>query len=195
MMKVGLTGGIGSGKSTVARVFETLQIPIYNSDLRAKWLQEHDDDVKSAIRHVFGNQAYNADGSLNRAKIGSLVFSNKVLLNALNQIIHPAVAKDFTNWCTVQTAPYCIKEAAILFESGANKGLDKVITVVAPVEIRLQRVIQRDNTSQEEILKRMANQWNDEQKVNQSDFVINNDDKTLVIPQVLTIHNQLIAQI
>lgn len=194
MIKVGLTGGIGSGKSTVARVFETLQIPVYNSDIRAKWLQENDDKVIAAIKHLFGESIYTPTGQLNRVEIGKLVFNNKQLLEALNAIIHPAVAADFEAWYAQQSAPYCIKEAAILFESGANKGLDKTITVSAPQDIRLQRVIARDNTTSELVLKRMANQWDEARKIELSDFVIMNDDKTLVIPQVLLIHSQLTAK-
>lgn len=194
MIKVGLTGGIGSGKSTVARVFETLQIPVYNSDIRAKWLQENNDKVIAAIKRLFGESIYTPTGQLNRVEIGKLVFTNKQQLEDLNAIIHPAVAADFEAWYAQQSAPYCIKEAAILFESGANKGLDKTITVSAPQTIRLQRVIARDNTTSELVLKRMANQWDEARKIELSDFVIVNDDKTLVIPQVLLIHSQLTAK-
>mgnify|MGYP003385552304 CR=1 FL=1 len=192
MLKIGLTGGIGSGKTTVAEVFAQLGIAIYLSDDRAKALMVSDEELKSDIISLFGEESYDV-GQLNRPFIASKVFSDKKELEKLNALVHPALKKDFDLWCNEQTSPYVLKEAAILFESGANKGLDKVILVEAPKEMRLSRVMNRDSVSSDSVLARMEVQWSDERKKLLSDYVILNDDKCSVLEQVLKIHNELVS--
>jgi len=190
MLKIGLTGGIGSGKTTVSEVFAQLGIAIYLSDDRAKALMVNDEELQSAIISLFGEESYKI-GQLNRPYIASKVFSDKKELVKLNALVHPALKKDFDLWCIEQTSPYIIKEAAILFESGANKGLDKVILVEASTELRLSRVMKRDKVSSESVLARMEVQWSDERKKALSDYVILNDEKCSILEQVLKIHENI----
>lgn len=188
MKKVGITGGIGSGKSTVCKVFELLGIPVYYADDEAKKLLDFDVEIKSKLQSIFGNSILNDQGGIDRKKIATIVFNDKQKLEQLNSVIHPAVATHFVNWCKLHSsASFIIKEAAILFESNAYKQVDKIITVVAPLELKIERVIKRDLASREEVLKRIANQMSDEEKIKRSDFVIVNDEQILVIPQVLDI--------
>ncbi|MGE3822758.1 MAG: dephospho-CoA kinase [Bacteroidia bacterium] len=194
MQKIGITGGIGSGKTTVARVFEQLGIPVYHADYWAKELMNTDPLVINRLKELFGNDIYDNAGNADRKRIAELVFADKNKLNQLNSIIHPAVWLHGENWLKQHAGkPYILKEAAILFESGGNKDMDKVIMVSAPKEIRLERVMKRDNLTRAEVEARMANQWPDEQKTALSDFVIVNDGKQLVIPQVLQIHSRLLS--
>jgi len=193
MLKVGITGGIGSGKTTVARVFEQLGVPVYHADFWAKEIMNTDPLVKQRLKELFGNDIYDLSGKADRKKIAELVFKDKNKLNELNAVIHPAVWLHGENWLKqYKDKPYILKEAAILFESGGNKDMDKVIMVAAPREIRIERVMKRDHVTREEVEARMANQWDDEKKTALSDFVIINDGKMLVIPQVLEIHRKLI---
>lgn len=193
MLKVGITGGIGSGKSTVSAVFVSLGIPFYNADARAKWLTEHHPDIVREIIALFGNQAY-AFGSYNRKYIASLVFNDTDKLLQLNQIIHPRVEADYKQFCEEhKDALYTLKEAAILFESGSYKLLDKTIMVLAGKELRIRRVCKRDNISREDVLKRMEKQMPDEEKVKLADFVIKNNLQDMIIPQVIELHKQLCA--
>ena len=193
MIKVGLTGGIGSGKSVIARIFLSMNIPVYISDYRAKLLMESDKVVVKKLKNYFGNKIYK-NGRLNRKLLASMIFDNRVALEFVNSIVHPAVEEDFRQWCEKQKSRYVIKESAILFEAGANKKLDYVITVYAPVSVRVKRVTSRDDITEEHVRKRMENQWPDEKKVLLSDFVIVNDDKTFVLPQVLNLHNFFLKQ-
>jgi len=193
MLKVGITGGIGSGKTTVARVFEQSGVPVYHADFWAKEIMNTDPLVKQRLKELFGNDIYDLSGKADRKKIAELVFKDKNKLNELNAVIHPAVWLHGENWLKqYKDKPYILKEAAILFESGGNKDMDKVIMVAAPREIRIERVMKRDHVTREEVEARMANQWDDEKKTALSDFVIINDGKMLVIPQVLEIHRKLI---
>lgn len=193
MLKVGITGGIGSGKSTVSAVFVSLGIPFYNADARAKWLTEHHPDIVREIIALFGNQAY-AFGSYNRKYIASLVFNDTDKLLQLNQIIHPRVEADYKQFCEEhKDALYTLKEAAILFESGSYKLLDKTIMVLADKELRIRRVCKRDNISREDVLKRMEKQMPDKEKVKLADFVIKNNLQDMIIPQVIELHKQLCA--
>ncbi|MBX2985278.1 MAG: dephospho-CoA kinase [Bacteroidia bacterium] len=193
MLKVGITGGIGSGKSTVSAVFVSLGIPFYNADARAKWLTEHHPDIVREIIALFGNQAY-AFGSYNRKYIASLVFNDTDKLLQLNQIIHPRVEADYKQFCEEhKDTLYTLKEAAILFESGSYKLLDKTIMVLADKELRIRRVCKRDNISREDVLKRMEKQMPDEEKVKLADFVIKNNLQDMIIPQVIELHKQLSA--
>jgi len=194
MKKIGITGGIGSGKSIVARVFEQLGIPVYHADYWAKEIMNTEPLVIERLKDLFGKDIYNSDGKADRKRIAELVFADKNKLNELNSVIHPAVWLHGENWLKQhEDKPYILKEAAILFESGGNKGVDKVIMVSATKDIRMERVMKRDNFTREEVEVRMANQWSDEKKIALSDFVIVNDDKQLVIPQVLEIHSKLIS--
>jgi dephospho-CoA kinase len=193
-LKIGITGGIGSGKTTVCRIFETLGIPIYYADDRAKTLMTEDADLIKGVKNLFGNAAYFEDGSLNRQLISETAFSNPLILNALNAIVHPAVRLDGERWHDAQTgAPYTLKEAALHFESGGYKLMDKMICVVAPKELRIERVLGRGGLNRVEIEARIAKQLPDEDKVKQSDFVINNDGIHGLIPQVMAIHQALLS--
>ena len=191
MIKVGITGGIGSGKTTVAKIFEVLGIPVYYADDAAKRLMIEDIVLKEKIEQAFGKDIYD-NGILNRAKLSSLVFNNPEKLALLNSIVHPATIADADKWMQQQTTPYVLKEAALIFESGSNKMLDKVIGVFTSAEQRIQRVMQRDNISEEAVKTRMNKQMNENEKMRLCDYVINNDENELVIPQVLKIHELLL---
>ena len=191
MTKVGITGGIGSGKSTIAKVFEVLGIPVYYADDAAKKLMNEDAALKEKLIAVFGKEIYQ-HGILNRPHLSGLVFNNPKKLAQLNSIVHPATIADAEYWMQQQHSAYAIKEAAILFESGANKYLDKVIGVYAPVPLRISRVMQRDNSTEEAVTARMSRQMEEDKKMNLCDYVITNDENELVIPQVLKIHELLV---
>lgn len=186
-MIIGLTGGIGSGKSTVAGMFGQLGVPVFIADLEARKIMEEDPEVKEAIRDLLGPQAYK-EGLPDRPYIASLVFNNKELLEKLNAIIHPAVGRKFQAWYKKQEAPYVIYEAAILFEHGGDKKCDKVILVTAPREIRISRVIKRDGVSRDEVLERMANQWAEDRKIPLADYVIENIEMAETLRIVEKIH-------
>jgi len=192
MLKIGITGGIGSGKSTVARVFETLGIPVYYADDAAKRLMQEDPELKKQIISLFGESAYK-DGELNRSYISGQAFSNPEKVKALNALVHPATISDAKSWMAKQQSPYALKEAALIFESGSEKELDYVIGVSAPEEIRIRRVMERDGSSREAILQRIQNQMNEEEKMKRCHFIIQNGDDQLVIPQVMALHKQLLA--
>jgi dephospho-CoA kinase len=195
-LKVGITGGIGSGKTTVCRIFETLGIPIYYADDRAKALMTEDKTLVEGIKNLFGAAAYLDDGSLNRQLISEIAFSNPLKLNELNALVHPAVRIDGERWHDAQVGvPYTLKEAALHFESGGFRLMDKMICVVAPQELRIERVLLRGGLSRAEIEARMSKQLSDEEKIKQSDFVIYNDNKDGLIPQVLAIHKALVNEI
>jgi dephospho-CoA kinase len=189
MIKIGITGGIGSGKSTVCKVFSVIGIPVFNADEEARRLMQEDKNLVEKIKELFGEEAY-LNEKLNRAKIAAMVFENKDLLQKLNALVHPAVGKEFIRWAAKQTdQPYVIKEAAILFESNAHKGLDYVIAVSAPEKLRIERIMQRDGVSAEQVKQRMKNQWPERKKVQLADFVVVNDDKKMVLPQVMRLHD------
>jgi dephospho-CoA kinase len=192
MIKVGLTGNIGSGKSTVARVFEILGIPVYHADAEAKKFLD-DKNVRDSLIREFGSEIFE-NGMINRKKLANLVFNSKDALNFLNSLIHPLVRKDFENWTAVHSeSSYIIQEAAILFESGFYKMFDRVITVTSSLEQAVSRVVARDGVSEKDVLNRMKNQWSSEKKQKLADFVIYNDESKLVIPQILEIHNELFS--
>lgn len=192
MLHIGLTGGIGSGKSTVAKIFEMLDVPVYYADDASKRLMNQDRDLKKELVKHFGKKTY-SHGILNRPHLSSIVFNNPEKLALLNSIVHPATIKDAAEWMQKQTAPYTIKEAALIFESGSHAQLDKVIGVQAPVAMRILRVMQRDNVTREDVLKRLEKQMDENIKMRLCDYVINNDEQELLIPQVLKLHNQLLA--
>lgn len=190
MLKIGITGGIGAGKTTVAKVFEQLGIPVYRADDEAKKLY-YTSVVKQQVVNLLGEDSYFNNGKLNKPFISSIVFSDKEALAKLNAIIHPAVANHFSEWVQKQNTPFILKEAAILFESGSHKGLDKVITVSASKQLRIDRVVARDSVTQKQVESRMQNQWTEKQRLQAADFIIYNDDSKLVIPQVLELYNEL----
>lgn len=190
MLRIGLTGGIGSGKSTVAHVFEVLGIPVYYADLEAKKMMNEDEELKYQIVQQFGTDAYE-NGALNRKHLASVVFANKEKLSVLNSIVHPATIRHGQEWMEKQTTPYAIKEAALIFESGAQEHLDYIIGVSAPLHLRIHRAMQRDSVTREEIQRRMQNQIKEEIKMRLCDFVVKNDEQQLVIVQVLAIDKKL----
>jgi dephospho-CoA kinase len=193
MLQIGITGGIGSGKSIIARVFNNLGIPVYNADTAAKRLMEEDEDLKVSITKEFGDAAYK-DGKLNRPFISSIVFQDEKKLELLNSLVHPVTIRDASIWMAKQNSPYTIKEAALLFESGSYAQLDYVIGVSAPETLRIQRVMERDHISAEDVQKRMDNQLSESMKMRLCDYVIINDDRQLVIPQVLKVHALLLEK-
>jgi len=195
MLKVGITGGIGSGKTTVCRIFETLDIPVYYADDRAKVLMVENEKLILQIKDLFGEDAYTQEGQLNRQLIASVVFQDKKKLNQLNQIVHPAVWEDGEKWNAEQEkkgAPYSLKEAALIYESGGHQFLDKVITVYAPQYLRIQRVRARDQATIAQVKARIAKQMPDKEKIKLADFVIKNNLRKTLIPQVMKIHWELI---
>lgn len=193
-MVVGLTGGIGSGKSTIAQMFEKLGIPVYVSDKQAQILIETDENIKQKIISVFGENAY-INGKYNRKYVAEIVFNNKDKLRSINEIVHPAVALHFEKWKQKQQAPYVIKEAAILFESGAYRHCDYIITVTAPEPERIRRVIERDGVTEQSVRERMNNQWNDDQKIKLSNEFINNINMESSSLKVQEIHSNLIKKL
>ncbi len=173
MRVVGLTGGIGSGKTTVARIFEELGVPVYNSDVEAKKLMHSSKKIKKELVALFGEEAYLED-KLNRAFIANAVFKDEVALKKLNKIVHPEVRKHFLKWCKEHKHPYVVQETALLFENQAQDFYDKIVLVTAPKELRIERLLERDGSTEDAILARMKNQLEDEKKVPLADFVIEN---------------------
>jgi len=192
MKKIGITGGIGSGKTYVASVFQSLGIPIFNTDIQAKKIMTSSEKLIKLVKEEFGNDIYK-DSDLNKEKLASIVFSNSDKLQKLNSLVHPIVKEEFNNWCKKQTSPYVIKEAAILFESKSHLGLDAVICVSAPLELRMKRLLKRDNFNEKEINQRIENQILQEDKEKQSDYIIVNDEKDLLLPQIIKIHKELLS--
>jgi dephospho-CoA kinase len=190
MLKVGLTGGIGAGKSVVAKLFQVLDIPVYDADMAAKTIMQQDPEIKKSIIDHFGEKAY-TDGHLNRSYLAEQVFSNKSKLELLNSLVHPATIRDAETWFSKQQSPYAIKEAALLFESGTAAGLDYVIGVTAPQALRISRVIKRDHISEVKVKERIKHQLDDLLKMKLCDFVIHNNEQELVIQQVIELHNIL----
>lgn len=191
MLKIGLTGGIGSGKSTVARIFEILDIPVYYADNAAKRLMNTDPALREQIIAAFGAEAYTG-GQLNRQYLAQQVFQDEKKLTKLNSLVHPATIYDAENWIAAQASPYAVKEAALIFESGSEKLLDYVIGVSAPQELRIQRTMPRDNISREEVLKRIQQQMDEKLKMERCNFIVYNDEEQPVLPQVIALHRQLL---
>jgi|SRR5690554_986704 len=174
MITIGLTGGIGSGKTTIAQWFQEKGIPVYNSDFEAKKLMNENEDLIQQLIELFGDETYK-NGEYNRSYVASKVFNDKELLNQLNAIVHPAVFKHFDEWMDNQNSSFVVKEAAILFESGSYKDCDYIISVIADEEKRIDRVAKRDQLNEDQIRSRMKNQWTDEQRIEKSDFIIENN--------------------
>jgi dephospho-CoA kinase len=193
VIKVGITGGIGSGKSTVARIFSVLGAPVYYADDASKRLMNTDKAVIDSVIKYFGADTY-SNGALNRSYLAAQVFNDKEKLKLLNSLVHPATIRDADNWLSMQNAPYVIKEAALLFESGSYAALDYVIGVSAPYHLRLERTLARDQVTEEQVVARMNRQIDENIKMKLCDFVVYNDDAHLLIPQVLQLHHQFIAE-
>lgn len=194
MKIVGLTGGIGSGKTTVAKQFASLGIPVYIADDEAKKLIKRSKIIKRKLIELFGNEAY-INNELNKSFIAHIIFNNKLYLKKMNAIIHPRVKKHFQKWLLKQQAPYVIKEVAILFENNGHKACDLVITVTAPKNLRIQRLLKRDSTTKESIEAIMNNQWTDEEKIQLSNFVIENIDIESTKKEVQNVHEQILKTI
>jgi dephospho-CoA kinase len=192
-LRIGITGGIGSGKTTVARIFEVLGIPVYYADDAAKRIMNEDELLRKEIIKNFGEPSY-IDGKLNREYLASIVFRDRKKLAVLNSLVHPATIRNSSQWMKCQTAPYAIREAALIFESGVQDQLDYVIGVSAPLELRIERAMQRDKLSRQQVLDRMDRQINETIKMRLCDFVVVNDGKKPVIPQVLKLHDRFLEK-
>lgn len=191
-LKIGITGGIGVGKSVVTKIFKILGIPTYDADREAKDIMVKNDAVRQSLMQTFGKEVYFEDGSLNREWLGKRVFGDAEELKKLNAIVHPAVIKDGEDWAAAQTSIYSVKEAALLFESGSYKALDFTILVVSPLELRIERVMQRDKVDREEVLGRINKQMPEEEKEKLSDCIVYNDDEHSLIEQVMELHQKFI---
>ena len=195
MLKIGITGNIGSGKTTISRLFELLGIPVFYSDGEAKQVMTTDIQLIADIKQHFGTETYFSDGTLNRKHLSSIVFNNQAKLQMLNSLVHPAVFRAFDTWVLQHSeAPYVLKEAAILFESGSYKDCDYTILVTAPTAIRISRIVQRDGITEAEAHSRNAKQMPEEDKEKLAGFIIPNDNSQLIIPQVLALHQQFLNQ-
>lgn len=194
MLKVGLTGGIGSGKTTVARIFNVLGISVYSADDAAKRLMVENDELKNNIIRSFGIESY-VNGELNRKYLSAQVFNDSRKIELLNSFVHPATIQDAQLWMEKQQAPYIIKEAALIFESSSNQFLDYVIGVQSPTELRIERAMKRDNISREQVEARMKLQMDEEEKMKRCDFIIVNDEQQRLIPQVLLLHENFLHQV
>lgn len=192
-LKVGITGGIGVGKSTVCSIFRHFGIPVYSADDRAKFLMNKDPQMIKHIRQAFGWDAYDRNDKLNRAYLSKIVFNDPRQLKILNSIVHPAVYKDYSDWVEAHEhlSPYSIKEAAIMLETDSYKLLDKIIVITSPINTRIERIIRRDYMKREEVLKRIQNQMSDKERLEKANFVIRNDGKHSLIEQCLKIHKEL----
>lgn len=192
MMKIGITGGIGSGKTTVCRIFANLGIPVFYADTVAKEIMVTDPVLIRGVKDAFGDESYDAAGKLNNKNIAGIVFNDHIALAKLNALVHPAVFRAFDLWLATvpSAAPYVLKEAALLFESGSNQACDQTVLVTAPVPTRLKRVTERDGATEEQVLARMNKQLSDEEKIKMADFIIRNDESQSVILQVMELHNR-----
>mgnify|MGYP001269164553 CR=1 FL=1 len=190
MKRIGLTGNIGSGKTTVASCFEILGVAVFNADKQAKLLMNKDVNLKQSLITEFGKEVY-LDNELNRKYLSKLAFNDDLVLKRLNALVHPVVQDAFEKWTIHQSGTYVIKEAAILFESNTYQSLDAIICISCPEEIRLKRILKRDDLSKKDVRQRMSHQWAEEKKISLSDYVITNDNSSLVMPQILSVHSDL----
>ncbi len=192
-LKLGVTGGIGSGKSTVCKVFSVLGIPVFSADDEARKLQDNDIDLRRKINDLAGKDLFTS-GRLDRAALAELIFRNRELLEKVNSIVHPAVFSYYREWVKKQDTPYSIMEAAILFESGASEMMDRILTVVTPMEERIERVVKGKRLTREQVTERIMNQIDDETRISKSDYVIFNSEKDMIIPAVLGVHKEMLRQ-
>lgn len=194
-LQLGVTGGIGSGKSVVCRIFEILGIPVYNADLEAKRLLETDTKVREEVTFLLGKKAYTKEGRVDRTFISGVVFADDLKLKALNNIVHPAVQLDYLNWFSIHyDSPFVVKESAIMFESGSSRGMDYIVAVIAPENVRIKRVMDRDGKTEEQVRRIMEKQLPQLEIINKSNSFIMNNDKILVLPQVLELYDRLIIK-
>lgn len=191
-LKIGITGGIGSGKSLVCQIFKTLKVPVFEADKEAKEIIDSDPITRKALGELLGNGIFGPDGKINRHMMAGIIFNDQELLKEVNAIIHPAVRHRFNSWHAEQKSRYIIQEAAILFESGVFRLMDMNIVVTAPEEMRIRRVTQRDGVTKEKVYERMKNQWPEEEKVAMADYIIRNDESQSLIQQVLEIHQKIL---
>jgi dephospho-CoA kinase len=192
MLRIGITGGIGSGKSIASRLFHALGVPVYDADTRARWVMESDPVLRQELTTAFGPNTYDEAGRLNRPVLAGTVFNNPTLLAQLNGLVHPHVGLDFERWAAAQQLTghaYVLKEAALLFEAGSYKQLDRIITVFAPLQVRTARVLRRDpHRSASDVAAIMAKQLSEEEKMQRADYILTNDDVLPLLPQVLALH-------
>jgi dephospho-CoA kinase len=191
-LKLGITGGIGSGKTTVCKVFAVFGIPVFSADDEAKRIQDNDRDLQIKINSVVGKDLFPA-GMLDRPEMAKLIFNNKDVLEKVNSIVHPAVFRSYNEWVKKQNSPYCIMEAAILFESGASRLMDRIVTVITPMEERIERLLRGNKLSREQIVERIKNQIDDESRIKQSDFVIFNSENDMIVPAIIEIHKEMLT--
>ncbi len=190
-LKLGVTGGIGSGKTTVCRVFAVLGIPVYSADEEARKIQESDGELMDEINRLAGKNLYTT-GKLDRPELARLIFNNRDLLEKVNSLVHPIVSGNFKKWITEQDSPYTIMEAAILFESGAYRIMDKILTVVTPVEERIDRLVKGNRLTREQVMERIKNQIDDESRIKRSDYIIFNSENDMIIPAILGVHTEML---
>jgi dephospho-CoA kinase len=191
-LKIGITGGIGSGKSLVCQIFKALKVPVFEADKESKDIIDSDPATREALRELLGNRIFGTDGRINRHVMAGIIFNDQELLLKVNAIIHPAVRHRFNRWHAGQKSRYIIQEAAILFESGVFRLMDMNIMVTAPEEMRIRRVMQRDGVTKEKVYERMKNQWPEDDKVALADYIIRNDESQSLIQQVLKIHQKIL---
>lgn len=192
-LNIGITGGIGSGKTLICRIFSVLGIAVYDADKEAKALMQTDPELVTALKEAFGANVYDESGMLDRKYLASMVFNNQEKLDLLNSIVHPVVIRAGEQWMHAQTGPYSVKEAALLFESGSYQANDYNILVISPIEQRIERVMKRDGVSREQVQARIEKQMPDEEKVKLADFIIYNDGRQAVLPQVLALHERFVG--
>ena len=190
-LKVGVTGGIGSGKSLVCNIFKILQVPVFEADKESKNLMNSNSNIRKELIALLGEHVYTRQGILDTKMMAEIIFNNKELIQKVNQIIHPAVRNNFIKWWQHQNTDYVIQEAAILFESGGYQLMDLNILITAPEKLRIKRVMERDGVTKQQLLARMANQWNDEKKIKLADFIIYNDEKKFLLTQVFELHRKI----
>jgi len=191
ILKLGVTGGLGSGKTPICKVFAVLGIPVFSADDEAKRIQDNDRDLQIKINSIAGKDLF-PGGKLDRPEMAKLIFSNKDLLEKVNSIVHPAVFRSYNEWVKKQDSPYCIMEAAILFESGAFRLMDRIVTVITPMEERIERLVRGNKLSKEQIVERINNQIDDESRVKRSDFVISNSENDMIVPAIIEIHEEML---
>ncbi len=193
-MKIGVTGGIGSGKTSVCMVFKVLGVPVFSADTAARGIMDANTDLIENINSLTGMDLYTS-GLLDRSKLASLIFNDRSLLEKINYLVHPLVFEQFKTWAAEQSAPYVIMEAAILVESGATKLVDRIVTVIAPVEERVERIIKRNKLSRDQIIERINNQMNDEARIKFSDYLVRNSENDMIIPEILKIHEDIMEHL
>lgn len=191
-LKVGVTGGIGSGKTTVCKVFSVLGVPVFSADVEAKKIMNSDRDLMMKINSLAGKDLYSS-GNLDRAELAILIFNNKDLLEKVNSLVHPVVFEYFEKWVSIQNSAYVIMEAAILFESGASKLVNKVLTVVTPMKERIERLVNGNKFTRDQIMERVKNQLDDDYRIKRSDYIIYNSENDMIVPAILEIHQELVS--